>query len=326
MNHRFFISHYSGDKKIAEIITNTLKRISLNQIEPWFSSDESGTGGLKPGNLWFNEIIDKIEKSKSVVAILTPNSISRPWIYFETGIGQTLKDCEVMPICVGVNRDKVYPPLGLYQCYQLTDYRSFKEFIQKLLAKYSITFDEEAYKPIIEKSLSEILKIEFTTETEEPDPKLIEIIEDLKSHIDKRFVDIWERPNLNLTLNDSDKARVVVDMKEAKSTLNSYTIPIEINLKKFKTKKFLEIRDENTFGDITTNLYFIMGDFVEPYRYLQSWILREKKSNMHIVIREVGDLIPAKNIFKPEFEFEVIELDKPYDPKVSRDRVIEGFE
>ena len=114
MNHRFFLSHYSSDKNIVDIVSKTLKRITLNQIVPWFSSNESGTGGLKPGNLWFNEILDKIQKSKAVVAILTPNSISRPWIYFESGIGQTLEGCEIMPICIGIDRSKIYPPLGLY--------------------------------------------------------------------------------------------------------------------------------------------------------------------------------------------------------------------
>jgi hypothetical protein len=41
------------------------------------------------------------------------------------------------------------------------------------------------------------------------------------------------------------------------------------------------------------------------------------------VIREVADLIPAKDIFRPEFDIEAIALDKPYDPEISRDRVME---
>ncbi|KAA1245657.1 toll/interleukin-1 receptor domain-containing protein [Aquimarina sp. RZ0] len=314
MNHRFFLSHYSGDKNIADIVSRTLKRITLNQIVPWFSSDESGTGGLKPGNLWFNEILDKIQKSKAVVAILTPNSISRPWIYFETGIGQALEDCEVMPICIGIDRSKVYPPLGLYQCYQLSDYRSFKEFISKLLGKFDIPFDEDAFKPILETALTEILGIKLEEKEDEATPKVVEIIDDLRNHIDKRFLEILEKPAMNRTQNDLASADANIRTNENDDYLASYTVPVEINLDDHKSKHYIEIRYDNTFGDIITNLYFIIEEYVQPYRYLQSWILREKKSRRLLVIREVGDLIPARIIFKPEFQLEIISLPQSYDP------------
>jgi len=87
MIHKFFISHYGGDKNIAELFSNALRRITLEQISPWFSSDDNRGGGLRPGDIWFNQILDRITQSKAVVSLLTPNSINRPWIYFESGIG-----------------------------------------------------------------------------------------------------------------------------------------------------------------------------------------------------------------------------------------------
>ena len=104
MPHKFFISHYSGDKDIAEVFSNALKDITLGQINPWFSSDSSGNDGLKPGDIWFNQILAKITDSKAVVALLTPNSINRPWIYFESGIAQALEGCDVIPVCIGTKR------------------------------------------------------------------------------------------------------------------------------------------------------------------------------------------------------------------------------
>lgn len=76
MPHKFFISHYSGDKVIAELFSGVLRRITLEQITPWFSSDTSGGSGLKPGDIWFNQILAKITQSKAVVSLLTPNSTS----------------------------------------------------------------------------------------------------------------------------------------------------------------------------------------------------------------------------------------------------------
>jgi hypothetical protein len=316
--HKFFLSHSSSDKNLAEIIAETLKRITLNQISPWFSSDESGAGGLQPGMIWFNAILDKLSKSKAVVAILTPNSISRSWIYFETGIGQTLKDCEVMPICIGLNRDTIYPPLGLYQCYQLSDYKSLKEFVAKLLLKFDITFDEDMCKPILEKALAKINDFKF--EEIEENPKIKELIEDLKNHIDKRFFEIREKPNIQIADSNLKGSNIAIGaMQELKS---SYSINIDINLKNYKSKKFLEIRSEDTFTDISNNIYFIIQDYVEPYEYLETWVLREKKSEKLFIIREVADLIPASILFRPDFEIEIISLDEPYNPEISKNKII----
>ena len=169
MSHNFFISHYSKDKPIAELFSNALRRITLEQINPWFSSDN--LGGLKPGDIWFNRIISKINQSKAVVSLLTPNSINRPWIYFESGIGQALENCEVIPVCIGLKRDSILPPLGLYQCYQLNDYRSVVDFFSKLLALFEIKFDEEMSKGVIEKFVSDISKINFEKEENNKEKK-----------------------------------------------------------------------------------------------------------------------------------------------------------
>ena len=210
--HKFFISHFNKDRAIAELFSNALRRITLGQISPWFSSDKAGQSGLETGDIWFNQILDKITQSKAVVSLLTPYSIDRPWIYFESGIGQSLPECEVIPVCIGIKADSIPPPLGLYQCYQLNDYRSVVDFFSKLLALFKVEFDEEMAKVVIEKLVTDISQITFEKELVKDESKetIEKIVDNFKSHIDKRFLEILEKPtyqiegsNLKINIDES---------------------------------------------------------------------------------------------------------------------------
>ncbi|HRF17692.1 MAG TPA: toll/interleukin-1 receptor domain-containing protein, partial [Chitinophagaceae bacterium] len=237
MPHKFFISHYSGDKAIAELFSGALRRITLEQISPWFSSDSTGGSGLKPGDIWFNQILSKITQSKAVVSLLTPNSVNRPWVYFESGIGQALENCEVIPVCIGINRDSILPPLGLYQCYQLNDYRSVVEFFSKLLALFEIKFDEEMSKVVIEKLVTEISKITFEEQekTEENTETVEKLIENFKNHIDKRFLEVLEKPTYAIS-GDNLKVHVEDIKTQAFTEDVTYAVQFDIDFPKLKNK------------------------------------------------------------------------------------------
>lgn len=316
--HKFFISHSHDDNKITELLANLFKKITLNQIAPWYSSDKSASGGISMGEMWFAEIIKQIEESNVLIPIVTPNSINRPWLYFESGIAQSIKTCLIIPVCIGIGRDQIYPPLSQYQTFQLSDYRSFKEFIEKILNKYGVTFDEDFAKAQIEKTISELSKIKF--EDIYNDPKTNELIKDLKNHIDKRFVDIWERPNVHITdTNLTDSVLNIVH--DNKKSFSSYTISLDIRLKDFEAKQIFEIRESDTFTDTLTSIFFTINEYVKPYSYLINWVLREKKTKKLIIIKEIGNFIPAKVIFKPDIDLELISLSNPYTATESIERI-----
>ncbi len=325
MEHKFFISHYGGDKNIAELFSNALRRITLGQISPWFSSDDNGDSGLRPGDIWFNQILDKITHSKAVVTLLTPNSINRPWIYFESGIGQALNDCEVIPVCISVKRDDILPPLGLYQCYQLNDYRSVVEFFSKLLTLFGVKFDEEMSKVIIEKLVSDISKITFNIEDSDKNEKetIEEIIENLKNHMDKRFLEIIEKPtyqiagdNLSLKIDESKIQQIKKPIEV------SYSVSFDIDFPNFKNENlYIEIRHDDTFMDVTNTLYYMLKGYVKAFTYLEAWIIIEYGTDKHVVIREIADKIPAKAIFRPNTKWKIVKLDKPYNALDSSERV-----
>jgi hypothetical protein len=325
MPHNFFISHYSGDKNVAEIFATSLRRITLQQIIPWFSSETLGNGGLKPGMLWFEQILGQISSSKAIVTLLTPNSINRPWIYFESGIGCALKDCNVIPVCIGIKRSDILPPLGLYQCYQLNDYRSLTEFFSALLRLFDVQFDEEVFKPVLQKMVSDISQISF--ENEEIDKvKLLtfeSLLQDLKGHIDKRFIDILEKPpyiiNGNGLKMNIENNTTQPNVKE--EYISSYSVLFKVNIDKFKNDLYIDIRENDSFQDLTNNLYFMLSDHVSAFSYLEQWVIVDQETGNHVVIREIASLIPAKAIFKPESEWYINKLDKPYRATDSRERI-----
>jgi hypothetical protein len=100
MEHQLFLSHDSRDHIRADIIAKAISRMTLFQINVWHSSDESSAGGLKPGNVWLDEIRKHLGNSKAVVVGLTPTSISRPWLLFESGFGAANPQCDVIPVCI----------------------------------------------------------------------------------------------------------------------------------------------------------------------------------------------------------------------------------
>lgn len=325
MAHKFFISHYSGDKYIAEIFSAALRRITLEQISPWFSSDSSVTEGLRPGDIWFTQILSKIIDSKAVVILLTPNSINRPWLYFESGIAQALEGCDVIPICIGIKRDNLLPPLGLYQSYQLSDYRSSVEFFSKLLSLFGIKFDEEMSKIVLERMITEISKITFDNNIEdEVAKKNVEaVVENLKSFIDRRFIELLERPQYriagdNLVINVPNIDAINEENTNSKAF---YSIEFKLDLTNAERNYFLEVRENDSIQVVLNNIYFLINEFVKPYTYLESWIIKYYATDIYVVVREVADKIPAKFIFEPETKWDIILLTSPYTGTESTKRI-----
>ena len=86
---------------------------------------------------------------------------------------------------------------------------------------------------------------------------------------------------------------------------------------------FIDIRTNDTFQTVINNLYFMLSKYVKPYKYLEEWIIVEKETDIHIVIREVGELIPASVIFKPDTKWKIMQLKKPYNAFDSSERIRE---
>jgi len=276
--------------------------MTLGQITVWHSSDGSGTGGLQPGHVWLDEIRTRLAASKAVVALLTPTSIARPWLLFESGFGAANPQCDVIPVCIGIDSANDVPyPLAMYQTYLLSDYDSLKRFAEKLLAKYEIHFDEEMVRPVLTeavKQLSQATEAKSPSQLKKSEPTLGDAVESLKEHIDKRLVSLMSvEPQLGPRGTGSQ----------------IYTVAIDLHLKSASSStQYVEIASSTSIQDVLDNIYFMLNGEVEPRKYLEQWVLRDLSSGEHLVVREIQHRIPASALFTPSSKWEVVRLPEPY--------------
>ena len=92
------------------------------------------------------------------MVLLTPESLSRPWIAFEDGFGAATASDKVAPVSLGLDiRGGILMPFSMYQTYQLTDVHSVDEFLSRVLKVFSYTYDPRMaacyVKPAVEKFL-----------------------------------------------------------------------------------------------------------------------------------------------------------------------------
>src|SRR5882724_2442909 len=100
-----FVSHDHRDASLAEAFTNLLTDASGGFLKSFRSSDRKGGAGIEFGAEWYSEIMSKINDATDVVALLTPNSLDRPWILYEAGVAKGKLDKPVFGVVMGIAFD-----------------------------------------------------------------------------------------------------------------------------------------------------------------------------------------------------------------------------
>ena len=299
MPSQLFLSHDARDRAQAEVVARAIGRISLGQIGVWYSSDGTGSGGIQVGQVWIDEIRAKLKSSRAVVVLLTPLSIARPWVLFESGFGAAQDGCDVIPVCIGIDSATEVPfPLAMYQTFQLSDYESLKRFVSKLFARYDVRFDEEMAQSVLREAVSQLIKgSEARTPPGATATSISDAVAELKAHVDRRLMSL---------VNERGTA-------SGGSRPHRYNVEVELNVDPDQSnRQFLEIGPAQTVQDVLDNVYFMLEGKVQARTYLEEWLLRDVDKREHLVIREMQYRIPAQSIFAPGTRWEVIFLPRPY--------------
>ena len=77
-----FISHETSDAQFANTVQQEIERVFANGVSVFCTSSP---GAIPVGTDWLSDIEQKLERAQAVIAIVTPVSIDRPWLWFEIG-------------------------------------------------------------------------------------------------------------------------------------------------------------------------------------------------------------------------------------------------
>jgi len=88
-----------------------------------------------PGDEWYNEIHSQLARAESVWVLATPHSITRPWIYWEAGIGKATCPHAIVVVRVGLAQNEVPSPLSNFQSYDGLSFENFGELLGKVGAQ-----------------------------------------------------------------------------------------------------------------------------------------------------------------------------------------------
>lgn len=294
MNKNLFISHSSYDKKIVEILANLIRKVSLNQIHIWFSNDQCVNGGFLVGDNWFDSILNNLKNSQAVISLITPNSNNNPWILYESGYAEALEKTKLIPLKFFINISQISIPLQQKQIFSFTKLDEANIFLKKVLDSFNILYDEEVYSSYVLKCLNQMRDCYKSKN---------EIIEENPYDALSKKIDTY----FDLVLNTM---KFKTDEEQAE-----YEVLLEfVNNKGNKVVEFLRINSTVKVSDILDSVFFILNGKVEAYKYLETWIIKEKGEKRYVVVSDVQNLIFARDIFRPNTRWEVEFLDKPYVP------------
>lgn len=105
-NPLVFISHDTWDAELAECFSKLLSSVSAGVLKSFRSSDKRGNQGIAYGVEWYPEIMKKLADASDVVALLTHNSVDRPWILYEAGVAKGKLDTPLLGIAIGIPLNK----------------------------------------------------------------------------------------------------------------------------------------------------------------------------------------------------------------------------
>lgn len=132
-----FISHASTDASFAMAVQQEIDKVFANGVEVFCTSSP---GAVRVGQDWLTDIEAKLASAKALIAIVTPTSIERPWLWFELGASWSSGRsgaCRIYPLCAAeVSLSDLPPPLNRLQALSLARAPDIKLLFEALIAQF----------------------------------------------------------------------------------------------------------------------------------------------------------------------------------------------
>jgi hypothetical protein len=132
-----FISHATSDREFAEAVKQEIDKVFANGINVFSTSSP---GAISAGNDWLNDIENRLNSAQAIIAIVTPVSIERPWLWFEIGatwLNGRKGDCKIYPLCAQeINLLELPEPLSRLQALSLGKATDLKLLFEALIKQF----------------------------------------------------------------------------------------------------------------------------------------------------------------------------------------------
>lgn len=143
---QIFISHANIDRSLALLVKeifngNLIKPEGGDIIKVFCSSD---IGDIEGGKPWFDAIMTALRTSQVCISIMTPNSVHRPWVLFESGgayslsIGQQSRS-RMFPVCSKSVKNILPGPLSFIQARYIGDKKEVLQLCKEVASIFGIS-------------------------------------------------------------------------------------------------------------------------------------------------------------------------------------------
>jgi hypothetical protein len=135
--YRVFVSHASDDSEVGKYVASVVE-VSVPDATTFVSSRP---GDIPPAKEWDRAIKRQLEIADAYLILLSPNSVEREWVLFETGAGWLGHCCLGRPLAIGLIGgiwiDEVPDPLRLLQLKHLDSEAEAEEVFEALGGRLS---------------------------------------------------------------------------------------------------------------------------------------------------------------------------------------------
>ncbi len=132
-----FVSHATSDAEFANAVKQEIEKVFADGVKVFCTSSP---GDIPVGSDWLQEVEHKLKTASAVIAIVTPVSIERPWLWFEVGATWSKGrsgECKIYPLCAQeIELSKLPSPLDRLQALSLGRAADLKILFEALIEQF----------------------------------------------------------------------------------------------------------------------------------------------------------------------------------------------
>lgn len=132
-----FISHATSDGEFANTVRQEVEKVFANGVDVFCTSSP---GIIPVGTDWLTAIENKLKSAQAVIAIVTPISIERQWLWFEIGAtwGKGRDgNCHIYPLCAPeISLSELPSPLDRLQALSMGRAQDLKLLFEALIKQF----------------------------------------------------------------------------------------------------------------------------------------------------------------------------------------------